>query len=163
MDIPRYIVSNIKKINHSTSRFTEESKEHFDEIQEYIPGYVLPAFGEFPTKLDILKYFTVTKGCYYYCNSMVFLEYDVLRPLVLVNMIEIIKQSGLKDINEINAYRNALVDMLSLIDQLDGYIDGADCIELSLFRANECVGDYRIIEHEQCDYDHDKELAVIMS
>lgn len=166
LDVNKYILhSNIKKLYHSTAVRDETSKEYFEELVEYTPGYILPEIGSYSKDLNHSKFFTVTDGCTYFFNcTWVFLEYDVIKPIKLFDMYNFIIDRCYNElpISEFNSVRNNLVELLGKSGKIDGYIDKEDCVEICLFRPGECVGEHKIITPEECDMNHEYERSMLL-
>lgn len=164
LNLEKYIINTkISKLYHSTGIRNEKMQEHFDEVVEYNPEYILPEWNDYSRDLDHEKFFTVTSGCTYsFYGDWVFLEYSVIKPLRLFDMYNYGKDYGYGeiDINLRNKHRNKLIELLKST-KLDGYVDREDCVEVCLFRPKEAVGEHKIITPGECEMNHEYERSML--
>lgn len=191
-ELQKYVqVAHVDYLYHSTCVRNEKSKEYFDDLvechitQEYIDELIregeydyqckelvytpLPKEGEFSTRLDIEKYFTVTNECCYSFNEdWVFLRYPTLRPIRLFDVEAYIKDHLMNmewmDMwKERCAFRNSLWKRAKELN-IDGFFGLEDCVEVCLFNASDCVGNfYTILSHPSNDHpvNHAPELEAL--
>ena len=192
-ELKKYVVvAHVDYLYHSTCVRNAKSKEYFDELvesqitAEYIEEQKrtgkydwqcreriyepLPKEGEFSTRLDIEKYFTVTNKCCYtfFQEDWVFLRYPTLKPLRLFDVRAYVEDHlvNMKWVDmwkERCAFRNSLWKRAAELD-MDGFFDLEDCVEVCLFNAIDCVGNfYTILPHPPHDHpvNHAPELAAL--
>ena len=152
---------NIQYLYHTTFIYNKKTYDYYNEISICNKNFTFPEVNDFPTRLDIMKFFTVTQNCNYLSPWLdydgIFLRYETKKPLYLFDVIKYKKDFPSHSESEIEWLLTIM-----LRNQIDGYIDREDCIELCLFNAIDCVFDkYEIVESGKCDYDIAKEYEAL--
>jgi len=122
---------DVEKLYHATVINDGKQKEKYDELIDVYPDFTVPAIGEYSTRLDIEKWFSL-RPCKAYISSLeseyVMLEYNVTKcPLRLAATPF--------------ASGNPHVRKLRRRKKIDGYFFFADILEVCLFSAEDCVDD----------------------
>lgn len=146
----KIVTLDLPYLYHTTFVFNEKSEEYFEELRDIYPDYQMPEKGNYPTALNIKKYFTISEHCNYsspQCGyDEVFLRYKVKRPLVLA-----IYESDFMypphhnhSSDDSHSSDDELLNMEDYCvrfsgEECDGYISREDHVEVFLKNAAMCV------------------------
>jgi hypothetical protein len=158
------ITLNIPYLYHTTLVYNKKSKEEFLEYLDEIPNYKLPKFGEFPTALNIGKYFTTSPLCDYNSSwtdaDYVFLRYKVKKPLHLsIYKDDFMPYPHPPECDDVSECEHpTILDKRGYCDlfspETDGYISTEDHVEIYLKNAIDFVEeDYEIIPFTESEDD----------
>jgi hypothetical protein len=147
----KVITIDIPYLYHTVQVNDEASAEHYKDMHEENPNYVVPKINKFPTDLKNPKFFTVSDKASYGSElrdiKWAFLKYTVKGSLRLLD----IRKCNSKTIQYIHhdAYKNN--DFIKKY-KADGYIGYEDYVEVCIICPDKHIeSEYQVLEYIPID------------